>query len=162
MNLLSKYPPNVRLINDVLQNAANEGGYCEDIKTAARDCADQFPDILHDLQGPDLGSEIASKIFTLRPSSPESRQPVLTIPTHFLAGTLGIALSQKFSADRLSAFRMLDGHSTLRSAAGWIFENMLMPSSLTQPATVSKHIPAVIPSRAIFPLRSGLFQALML
>jgi len=122
LDLRSKYGPNIRLIGDIIEDAASEDSFREDIKAAARDCADQFPDILNNLNDLDFGSEVPSRIFAVRPSSPGSRLSILTIPTPFLAGTLGIALSRKFAADRLSIFRMLDGYSTLRSAAGWIFE----------------------------------------
>jgi len=122
LGLLSKYGPNIRLIGDILQNAAREDSYREDITAAARYCADRFPDILNKLNDLDFGSKVPSKIFAVRPCSPGSRLSILTIPTHFLAGTLGIALSRNFAANRLSAFRMLDEHSTLHNAAGWIFE----------------------------------------
>jgi hypothetical protein len=122
LDLLSEYGPNIRLISHVLQDAASEDRYRADIKIAARDCANRFPNILNNLEDLDFGSEDPSKIFAVQPCSPGSQVASLTIPTYFLAGTFGIALSQKFAADRLSAFRMLDEHSTLRSAAGWIFE----------------------------------------
>ena len=123
MNLFRKYGSNVRAIIDILDTPAKEDTYLTDVRAGASDFATNFSNVLSDLRNLDFGSKDSSKIFTVRPNNLVSRQPILRIPTSFLALTLGLALARQPVAQQHAAFTMLSKHESLRTAAGWLFEN---------------------------------------
>ncbi|KAF8519742.1 hypothetical protein BU17DRAFT_47470 [Hysterangium stoloniferum] len=121
--LAEKYGPNPRIIIDLLIKPTKEETYLDDVQKGAVTLASHFPSVFLDLENLDFSSNISSKIFTVRPGNPISRVPVLYIPTPFLARTLGVAVSGQTAAQQYSFFSLLSGHPSLRSAAGWLFEN---------------------------------------
>jgi len=123
VDLFRKYGSNVRAIIDILDTPAKEVTYLTDVRAGASNFATDFSNVLSDLRNLDFGSKASSKIFTLRPNNLVSRQPILRIPTSFLAATLGLALARQAVAQQHAAFTMLSKHPSLRTAAGWLFEN---------------------------------------
>jgi hypothetical protein len=69
--------------------------------------------------------EIWISVLRLRHCWPHkiTREPVLRIPTPFLATTLGLALAGLTVARQHAAFTMLSKHPSLSTAARWLFEN---------------------------------------
>jgi len=123
VHLFQKYGSNIRAIVDILGTPAKEDTYLTDVRAGASNFANDFLTVLSDLRNLDFGSKVSSKIFTVRPDNLVSRQPVLRIPTSFLAATLGLALARQAVAQQHAAFTMLSKHPSLRTAAGWLFEN---------------------------------------
>jgi hypothetical protein len=120
VDLFRKYGSNVKAIIDILDTPAKEDTYLTDVRAGASNFATDFSNILSDPRNLDFGS---SKIFTVRPNNLVSRQPILRIPTAFLAATLGLALARQAVGQQHAAFTMLSKHPSLRTAAGWLFEN---------------------------------------
>ena len=123
MDLYRKYGSNIRAIVDILDTPAKEASYLTDVRAGASNFAIEFSTVLSDLRNLDFGSKASSKIFTVRPDNSASREPVLRILTYFLAATLGLALARQAVAQQHAAFTMLSKHPSLRTAAGWLFEN---------------------------------------
>ena len=123
--LFHRYGSNVRIIVDILNTPSQEAIYLNQVQAAAGKIAREFSTTFQELLNLDFRSKDASsKIFMLRPKDLGSREPVLTIPTTFLLKTFALALSRSADAQQHAVFAMFNSHPTLRSPAGWIFENM--------------------------------------
>jgi hypothetical protein len=122
VDLFRRYGSNVRSIVEIIQTPTTEQQYLTDIRSGASNFANDFQEAFSNLQNLDFGSDASSKIFTVRPHG-VSREPVLKIPTPFLATMLGLALARVAVARQQAAFTMLSKHPSLRTAAGWLFEN---------------------------------------
>jgi hypothetical protein len=122
VDLFRRYGSNVRSIVEIIQTPTTEQQYLTDVRSGASNFANDFPEAFSNLQNLDFGSKASSKIFTVRPHK-TTREPVLRIPTPFLATMLGLALAGLAVARQHAAFTMLSKHPSLRTAAGWLFEN---------------------------------------
>ena len=122
MDLFRRYGSNIRTIIEIIKTPTAEQPYLTDIRSGASNFANDFQQAFLNLQDLDFGSKASSKIFTIRPHR-VSREPVLKIPTPFLATVLGLALAKLEVARQHAAFTMLRTHPSLRTAAGWLFEN---------------------------------------
>ena len=122
MDLFRRYGSNVRTIIEIIQTPTAEQQYLTDVRSGASNFANDSQEAFSNLQNLDFGSKALSTIFTVRPHR-VSREPVLKIPTPFLAMMLGLALARVAVARQQAAFMMLSKHPSLRTAAGWLFEN---------------------------------------
>ncbi|CAA7264998.1 unnamed protein product [Cyclocybe aegerita] len=121
--LFDKYGPSPRIIIDILRKRTPENGYLQDIKTAAATFARQFLVMFPNIESLDFSGDVSSKIFTVRPNNNDRRLAALSIPTPLIASALGVAFSSQDQATRHTFFNMLNGHPSLRGAAGWLFES---------------------------------------
>ena len=122
MALFRTYGPNPRTIISILQCPEDEADYIDDAINAATNLAKDFPRIFQQIERANFSSDI-SKIFYLRPHPERRSKPVLSIPTSFLAKTLGVSVASQVAVQQNSFFSILTSHPSLRSAAGWLFEN---------------------------------------
>ena len=126
LTLFHLYGPNVRICFHILKEPTQEETHLRHVQVAATKFARDFSKSFQELLELDFGSrDVSSKIFMLRPKNLGSRHsPVLTIPTTFLLKALTLALSRDVATQQDVVFAMLNSHPTLRSPAGWMFENM--------------------------------------
>jgi hypothetical protein len=118
VGLFKKYGPSPRVIVEILLKPGLESDYLAAVKSGAVALASRFSEMFFEVEMLDFTSDLSSKIFTVR------RGPKrLRIPTAFLASTLAVAVSAQSAALQNTFFMMLSGHASLRSAAGWMFEN---------------------------------------
>jgi hypothetical protein len=122
LTLFHKYGSAVRAIIDILGGMEDEEIHVGDIQTAANKLA--MKSSLEDLLTLDYSFNISSKLFMLGPNNLVVRQPALTIPSAFLSKTIGLALARSAAAQQHKIFAMLSSHPSLRSPAGWMFENI--------------------------------------
>lgn len=119
VDLFRKYRSNVRAIVDILHTPTKEASYLTDVRAGASNFAIDSSTVLSDLRNLDFGSKASSKIFTVRPDKLVSREPVLRIPTSFLAGTLGLALARQAVAQgRSTTCRLHNAQQTSVSSHG--------------------------------------------
>ena len=123
--LFDLYGSNVRIIIEILDEPSLEATYHNQIQSAAAKIARDFSTTFQELLILDFSSkDVSSKIFMLRPKDLVSRLPALIIPTAFLLESFALALCRSAEAQQHSVLAMLNSHPTLRSPAGWMFENM--------------------------------------
>jgi len=124
LTLFHQYGPDIRTILSILDDPLQEAPYLNRIQSAAAKIACEFSTTFQELLDLDFSSkDVSSKIFTLRPKDLVSRLPVLTIPTKILTKILALALCRSAAAQH-AVFAMLNSHPSLRSPAGWMFENL--------------------------------------
>ncbi|KAJ3514543.1 hypothetical protein NLJ89_g2319 [Agrocybe chaxingu] len=121
--LFRKYGPSPRIIVAILLKPEMEAAYLRDIRAGAFELAVEFSTVFSDIRQFHFDSHLSSTIFILQADTSDSRQPVLRIPTPFLASTLALALFRQTAAQQENLFTTLSCHSSLCSAVAWIFEN---------------------------------------
>ncbi|CAA7264987.1 unnamed protein product [Cyclocybe aegerita] len=121
--LFRKYGPSPSIIVAILLKPEMEAAYLRDIQAGPVELAVNFSTVFSDIRKFHFDSHLSSTIFIVQVDISGSRQPVLRIPTPFLASTIALALSRQTAAQQANFFATLGHHPSVCSAAAWIFEN---------------------------------------